>query len=179
MRRLPARWPYPNRSWYPREMKQKPMDSGFTLIEMIVTVALVAIIASVATPFVKLHQQREKERELKEALREIRTAIDAYKQAGDEGRISRSLDSTGYPGSLDELVTGVVDRRDPKGKKIYFLRRVPRDPMNPAPSRPAQDSWGRRSYASEADDPRDNGDVYDVFSLSDRKGTNGIPYRQW
>ncbi|MFL9984052.1 type II secretion system protein [Paraburkholderia sediminicola] len=160
-------------------MKQRPLDSGFTLIEMIVTVALVAIIASVATPFVKLHEQREKERELKEALREIRAAIDAYKQAGDEGRIARSLDSTGYPRSLDELVTGVVNQRDSKGKKIYFLRRVPRDPMNPSLSGPAQDSWGKRSYASEADAPQDDGDVYDVFSLSDRKGTNGIPYREW
>ncbi|MFM0015735.1 type II secretion system protein [Paraburkholderia sediminicola] len=160
-------------------MKQKPLDSGFTLIEMIVTVALVAVIASVATPFVKLHEQREKERELKQSLREIRTAIDAYKLAGDEGRIARSLDSTGYPRSLDELVTGVVDRRDPKGRKIYFLRRLPRDPMNPALSGSAQNSWGKRSYSSEAGDPRDDNDVYDVISLSDRKGTNGIPYRQW
>ncbi|MGQ7934242.1 type II secretion system protein [Paraburkholderia sp. D1E] len=160
-------------------MKQKPLDSGFTLIEMIVTVALVAVIASVATPFVKLHEQREKERELKQSLREIRTAIDAYKLAGDEGRIARSIDSTGYPRSLDELVTGVADKHDPKGRKIYFLRRVPRDPMNPALSGPAQDSWGKRSYSSEADDPQDSGDVYDVSSLSDRKGTNGIPYREW
>ncbi|MFL9858050.1 type II secretion system protein [Paraburkholderia madseniana] len=160
-------------------MKHKRLDSGFTLIEMIVTVALVAIIASVATPFVKVYEQREKERELKQALREMRTAIDAYKLAGDEGRIARSIDSTGYPQSLDELVTGVADKRDPKGRKIFFLRRVPRDPMNPTPSGPAQDSWGRRSYSSEADDPRGDGDVYDVFSLSNSKGTNGIPYREW
>jgi general secretion pathway protein G len=160
-------------------MKQKTLNSGFTLIEMIVTVALVAIIASVATPFVKMHEQREKERELKQALREIRTAIDVYKQAGDEGRIARSLDSTGYPRSLDELATGVTDKRDPKGRKIFFLRRVPRDPMNPTLSGSAQDSWGKRSYSSEADDPREDGDVYDVFSLSDRKGTNGIPYAKW
>jgi general secretion pathway protein G len=160
-------------------MKQRTFDSGFTLIEMIVTVALVAIIASVATPFVKMHEQREKERELKQALREIRTAIDVYKHAGDEGRIARSLDSTGYPRSLDELEIGVTDKRDPKGRKIFFLRRVPRDPMNPTLSGSAQDSWGKRSYSSEADDPREDGDVYDVFSLSDRKGTNGIPYRKW
>ncbi|MBY4770932.1 type II secretion system protein [Burkholderia ambifaria] len=98
-------------------------ESGFTLIEMIVTVALVAIIASVATPFFKMQQQRDKERELKMALREIRSAIDAYKLAGDEGRIARSVDSSGYPASLDELVNGAVDQRDPKGRKIYFLRR--------------------------------------------------------
>ena len=67
-----------------------------------------------------MQQQREKERELKTALRDIRAAIDAYKRAGDEGRIARSLDSTGYPASLDQLVTGAVDQRDPKGRKIYF-----------------------------------------------------------
>ncbi|MGA7812092.1 type II secretion system protein [Caballeronia sp.] len=170
---------FPNRFWCRREMKQRTLNSGFTLIEMIVTVALVAIIASVATPFVKMHEQREKERELKQALREIRTAIDVYKQAGDEGRIARSFDSTGYPRSLEELVKGAADKRDPKGRKIFFLRSVPRDPMNPTLSGSAQDSWGKRSYSSEADDPQDDGDVYDVFSLSDRKGANGIPYRKW
>lgn len=154
-------------------------ESGFTLIEMIVTVALVAIIASVATPFLKIQQQREKERELKTALREIRTAIDAYKLAGDEGRIARSVDSTGYPSSLDQLVTGVVNQRDLKGKKIYFLRRIPYDPMNSSPGTSAADSWGKRSYDSEADNPHEGADVYDVYSLSDKKGMNGIPYRQW
>ncbi|EDT04767.1 type II secretion system protein [Burkholderia ambifaria] len=154
-------------------------ESGFTLIEMIVTVALVAIIASVATPFLKMQQQREKERELKAALREIRSAIDAYKLAGDEGRIARSVDSTGYPISLDQLVSGTADQRDPKGRPIRFLRRIPRDPMNPSSSISAADSWGKRSYASEADSPREGADVYDVFSPSHRKGTNGIPYREW
>jgi general secretion pathway protein G len=160
-------------------MKQRTLYSGFTLVEMIVTVALVAIIASVATPFVKMHEQREKERELKQALQEIRFAIDVYKHAGDEGRIARSADSTGYPSSLDELTKGVVDKRDPKGKRIFFLRRVPRDPMNSTQSESAQDSWGIRSYSSEADDPQDGGDVYDVYSLNERKGTNGVPYRKW
>ncbi|AQQ34653.1 type II secretion system protein [Burkholderia cenocepacia] len=154
-------------------------QSGFTLIEMIVTIALVAIIASVATPFYKLQQQREKERELKNALREIRAAIDAYKRAGDEGRIARSFDSTGYPETLDQLVAGVVDQHDPKSHKIYFLRRLPSDPMNPASVASPADSWGKRSYASDADDPREGADVYDVFSRSERKGINGIPYRAW
>ncbi|AOK62456.1 type II secretion system protein [Burkholderia ubonensis] len=158
---------------------RRPRESGFTLIEMIVTVALVAIIASVATPFFKIQQQREKERELKAALREIRSAIDAYKLAGDEGRIARAADSTGYPKSLDQLVTGVVDQRDPKGRKIHFLRRIPYDPMNPSSPTSAADSWGKRSYASDADDPQEGVDVYDVFSLSDRTGINGIPYRKW
>ncbi|KWD72077.1 type II secretion system protein [Burkholderia ubonensis] len=158
---------------------RRPRESGFTLIEMIVTVALVAIIASVATPFFKIQQQREKERELKAALREIRSAIDAYKLAGDEGRIARAADSTGYPKSLDQLVTGVVDQRDPKRRKIHFLRRIPYDPMNPSSPTSAADSWGKRSYASDADDPQEGVDVYDVFSLSDRTGINGIPYRKW
>jgi general secretion pathway protein G len=161
------------------EMHKNALSAGFTLIEMIVTVALVAIIASVATPFVKVHAQREKERELKEALREIRTALDAYKKAGDEGRIARSVDTTGYPRSLDELVIGVRDQRDAKGRKTYFLRRVPRDPMNPVLSSSPQDNWRTRSYASEADDPQEGADVYDVFSRSERTGTNGIPYREW
>ncbi|WP_321872650.1 type II secretion system protein [Burkholderia ubonensis] len=158
---------------------RRSRESGFTLIEMIVTVALVAIIASVATPFFKIQQQREKERELKAALREIRSAIDAYKLAGDEGRIARAADSTGYPKSLDQLVIGVVDQRDPKGRKIHFLRRIPYDPMNPSSPTSAADSWGKRSYASDADDPQEGVDVYDVFSLSDRTGINGIPYRKW
>src|SRR5258707_2251587 len=119
MHRCAVRWHSRNRSWSRHKMKPRRLDSGFTLIEMIVTVALVAIIASVATPFVKMHEQREKERELKQALREIRTAIDVYKQAGDEGRITRSADSTGYPRSLEELTKGVADKRDPKGKKIF------------------------------------------------------------
>jgi general secretion pathway protein G len=152
---------------------------GFTLIEMIVTVALVAIIASVATPFLKLQLQREKEHELKSALREIRTAIDSYKRAGDEGLIARSADSNGYPHSLSELVDGVPNQRDPKSKKIYFLRRVPRDPMNNSLSVPAEETWGKRSYASEADDPKEGDDIYDVYSLVSKTGTNGIPYREW
>ncbi len=160
-------------------MKQRHFHTGFTLIEMIVTVALVAIIASVATPLARVQIQREKERELKHSLREIRTAIDAYKQAGDDGRIARSADSTGYPGSLDELVKGVTDLRDPKGRKLYFLRRIPRDPMSPRPSGPSDDDWGKRSYASEADDPQEGNDIYDVYSRSDRKGLNGVPYQEW
>jgi general secretion pathway protein G len=160
-------------------MKPKHLQSGFTLIEMVVTVALVAIIASVATPLVQVQLQREKERELKASLREIRAAIDAYKQAGDEGRIERSIDATGYPSTLDALVNGVIDKRSPKGRKIFFLRRVPRDPMNSAASIPAQDTWGKRSYSSEADDPQEGADIYDVYSLSNKKALNGIPYRDW
>jgi general secretion pathway protein G len=179
MWKFPLQWRYQGKSRYHNEMMRNSHASGFTLIEMIVTVALVAIIASVATPFVKLYIQREKERELKDSLREIRTAIDAYKKAGDEGLIARSADSTGYPRTLGELVAGTVNQRDPKGRKIYFLRRIPRDPLNISTSAPAEDTWGKRCYTSDADNPEEGNDVYDIYSLSARTGTNGIPYREW
>lgn len=152
---------------------------GFTLIELMVTVAIVAILASVIVPLTQVSVQRSKEQDLKLALREIRTAIDAYKQAVDEGRIYRSIDTTGYPASLEMLVQGVPDLKDAKERKIYFLRRVPRDPMSADASLPAAATWGKRSYRSEPDNPREGEDVYDVYSLSERKGLDGRPYREW
>lgn len=152
---------------------------GFTLIELMVTVAIMAILASVVVPLLQVSVQRNKEQELKLALRELRTALDAYKQAVDEGRIYRALDGTGYPPTLEVLVEGVPDLRDPKGRKIYFLRRIPRDPMSNDNEHDAATTWGKRAYRSEPDDPREGDDVYDVFSLSERKGLNGRPYREW
>jgi general secretion pathway protein G len=96
--------------------------------------------------------QRGKEQQLRAALREIRTAIDAYKKASDEGRIRKEIGATGYPKSLDMLVQGADDQRDPKHRKIFFLRRVPRDPFHSASATTDADTWVRRSYASEADD---------------------------
>lgn len=152
--------------------------NGFTLIEMLVTVAIVAILATVAMPLSELTQQRVKEQELRQDLREIRTAIDAYKQAVDEGRINRSLDQSGYPPTLDVLVEGVEDAKSPVTKTIYFLRRIPMDPFaeNAAD---AESSWGKRSYESPPDAPHEGKDVFDVYSLSDRTGLNGTPYRDW
>lgn len=152
--------------------------SGFTLIELLVTVAIVAILASVAMPLSELSHQRVKEQELRQSLREIRTAIDAYKQAVDEGRIQRSLDQSGYPTKLSVLVEGVTDARSPVSKKIYFLRRIPKDPFA-VEADDRESSWGKRSYDSPADAPRKGRDVYDVYSLSDRIGLNGVPYREW
>ncbi|MNY53506.1 hypothetical protein D3C86_1892690 [compost metagenome] len=113
------------------------------------------------------------------ALREIRGAIDAYKRAGDEGRIYRSATTTGYPETLDVLVEGGPDLKDPAKRKIYFLRRVPRDPLNPDIKLAPAATWGKRAYASEADRPKEGDDVYDVYSTSKRIGLNGLPYAQW
>lgn len=153
-------------------------ESGFSLIELMVTVVIVAILASVALPLSELTRQRAKERELRQSLRELRTAIDAYKQAVDEGRIARSLDDNGYPSKLSLLAEGVTDIRDPAQKKIYFMRHIPGDPFAVS-TVAAELSWGTRSYDSPPDVPHAGNDVYDVYSLSERVGLNGIPYREW
>src|SRR6185436_15978476 len=106
---------------------------GFTLIELLITVAILALLASAALPLAELTVQRGKEQELRRSLREIREAIDAYKRATDEGAIDKPLDKTGYPPTLAVLVEGAVDKRDPKGKRIFFLRRVPGDPVSGEP----------------------------------------------
>lgn len=153
--------------------------SGFTLVELLVTLAILGLLAMLIVPVTEVTVQRAREQELRRALREIRTAIDAYKRAYDEGRIPREGSTTGYPRDLDVLVQGVTDQRNPKRVKIYFLRRVPREPFNRDPALPASRTWGKRSYASEPDEPQEGDDVYDVYPLTDKVGLNGIPYRQW
>jgi general secretion pathway protein G len=152
---------------------------GFTMIELVITVAIVAVLASVAMPLNELIAQRAKEQDLRRALREMREAIDAYKQAFDEGRIARRIGESGYPKRLEDLVAGVEDQKNPKKERIYFMRRVPRDPFVVDPQLPPADTWGKRSYASAPDEPREGEDVFDVFSLSPSTGINGRPYREW
>ncbi len=152
---------------------------GFTLIELVITVAIVALLASVALPVSELAVQRTKEQELRRTLRQVREAIDAYKQASDEGRIRKSVGDSGYPKKLEDLAEGVDDQKSPKKDKIYFLRRVPRDPLSADPALSAAATWGKRSYASPPDDPKEGEDLFDVFSLAQGKGINGQPYREW
>jgi general secretion pathway protein G len=152
---------------------------GFTLIEMLVTVTIVALMSTIAFPMLELAERRSNERELREALRQIRTALDNYKQAVDEGRIVEETKGSGYPPSLDILVTGVVDAKSPsKDKKMFFLRRIPRDPLNRAVEA-GPSIWGLRSYASAATDPQPGADIFDVYSLAPGIGLNGVPYKEW
>ncbi len=154
-------------------------NAGFTLIEMVVTVAIVGILASAALPMAELSVKRVKEQQLQEALRQIRTAIDDYKRAGDEGRIARNDVDTGYPKVLTLLVEGVPDIKSANKRKIYFMRRLPRDPFAADAEMTAEQTWGKRAYASPPDAPREGEDVYDVYSLSAGTGINGIRYREW
>jgi general secretion pathway protein G len=152
---------------------------GFTLIELLITVVIVGILALSAMPLAELAVQRSKESELRSALRQLREAIDAYRRDVDDGKIARKALDTGYPPNLDVLVTGIEDEKSPNRQKIYFLRRIPRNPLVDDPRLPDAETWGKRSYASPPDDPKPGDDVFDVYPIGGGVGLNGIPYRDW
>ena len=160
-------------------MRRSGAACGFTLIELVVAVAILGILAMGLLPLAQLASQRGKEQELRAALRDIRGGIDAYKKAGDEGRIEKKADTSGYPPELVVLVEGVKDAKSTEEKKIYFMRRIPRDPFFDDASVPPEKTWGLRSYASPPDEPSEGDDVFDVYSQSEKVGLNGVPYRQW
>jgi general secretion pathway protein G len=152
---------------------------GFTLIELVVTVAILGVLAMLAVPMLEATAQRQKETQLRAALREIRTAIDAYHQAVLDKKILVAADASGYPPDLDTLARGVPDISRPDTRRIYFLRRLPRDPLSPNQDVPAAETWGLRSYASTPEEPQPGEDVFDIYSLSNKKGLNGVAYREW
>lgn len=155
------------------------MSRGFSLVELLVVIAIMSVLASIGLPLAELAHRRTQEEELRRSLREIRTAIDGYKRLVDAGRIARPAGSSGYPPSLDVLVDGAIDAQSPQQTRLYFLRRLPRDPLAPDTVTSAAETWGLRSYDSPPDDPRPGRDVFDVYSRVPGTGLDGSPYRKW
>lgn len=152
---------------------------GFSYLELVISIAILALLATAATPYLEHTVKRQKESELRKSLREIRSAIDAYKKAYSEGHMLQVVGDSGYPKRLEDLASGIPDLTDPQKKPMRFLRKLPADPMFTGTYQSAAETWGKRSYESDADAPREGVDVYDVFSLSEEKGLNGTFYRQW
>lgn len=160
-------------------MTNRTRRAGFTLVELLVVLTITAVLAMIGLPLAEVTHRRQNEEDLRAALREIRGALDAFKRASDEGRIERIAGGSGYPPRLEVLVDGVVDQKDPERRRLYFLRRMPRDPFALDAAVSPAATWGLRSYASEHDEPRAGDDVYDIYSMSDQAGLNGIAYRRW
>lgn len=155
-------------------------QNGLTLIELLITVSILAVLASIVLPLSKMSVKRANEAELRQSLRTIRTALDEYKKAWDEGRIKKNVGESGYPQDLMTLVEGVEDASSAAaGKRIRFLRRIPRDPMSKDRDLSPEETWGLRSYKSEPDDPQEGDDVFDVFSKSEEQAIDGTYYRDW
>jgi general secretion pathway protein G len=152
-------------------------ERGFSLVEVIVVVTILMIMASAAMPLARVTQQRQKEAELRRSLREIRTAIDKFKDGVDQGLIATTElepGSEGYPPDLETLVEGVPVANDASGRKLKFLRRIPIDPMTNGAK------WGMRSYQDKPDATSWGGrNVFDVFTMSEATALDGTKYRDW
>jgi len=159
--------------------ERREKQRGFTLVELLVTLTLLGVLVSVAMPFSALVKQRNRESELRHSLLVIRGALDRYKQAADEGHVDKAADASGYPPTLADLVEGVPDKKSLDGRKIYFLRRLPADPMAGSEQGDSESTWETRSYDSSPDAFSSGKDVFDIRSKSEEVGINGIPYNQW
>ncbi|KPC55341.1 type II secretion system protein [Amantichitinum ursilacus] len=148
---------------------------GYTLIEMLVVLAILGILAAASWPLAELNGQRVREQQLDRALWQIRGALDQYKHLVDLGEIKAPTES-GYPPDLAALANGITGLKS--GTTIFLLRRVPRDPFADG-ALPADQTWGLRAYNSPGDKPEAGKDVYDVYSQSSGTGLNGVPLRQW
>jgi len=152
-------------------------EGGYTFIELLVVTTILDILASAVMPLARVTSQRQREAELRRDLREMRTAIDRFKDAVDQGQIATSdlaTASEGYPPDLETLVDGISAANDASGRKLKFLRRIPVDPMTRGTE------WGLRAYT----DPPDatswgGGSVYDVYTTSDGTALDGTKYRDW
>jgi general secretion pathway protein G len=157
----------------PRRPKNRPGEMGLTLIELVVAFTILLLLSTMAVPIARIQLQRDRERELRQSLREIRTAIDRYKDASDRGMIPVKVDTEGYPPDLQTLVDG-VKANGPVEKKLKFLRRIPMDPMTHS------QEWGVRSYQ---DDPTTNSaggqNVFDIFTKSQTTALDGTKYSDW
>ena len=149
-------------------------DRGMTLVELIVAFTILALLSTLTVPLARYKVKRDKERDLRYALREVRTAIDRYKDASDQGKIQVKVGTDGYPEDLNVLVEGVTLVGNVTGAKIKFLRRIPIDPMT------GRTEWGKRS---SQDDPKSNSwggqNVFDIYSTSMERARDGTPYSEW
>ena len=150
---------------------------GYTFIEVLVVTTILLILASAVMPLAQVTSQRVRETELRRTLREIRTAIDKFKDAADQGLIPATdlkPENEGYPSELETLVNGVNVANDASGRKLKFLRRIPIDPMTNSTE------WGRRSYQDKPDSTSWGGqNVFDVYTRSTASGLDGTKYRDW
>ena len=151
---------------------------GFTLIEMVAVVAIVGVLAVAAHPVLELTTRRSQEMQLRSALRSLRAAIDAHKAAADEGVIAKAPDASGYPPSLQALVDGIPEAKSGSARRLYFLRRIPRDPFAD-PAIPAAQTWALRSHDSPPQAPAPGRDVFDVMSRSTGSALDGTRYDSW
>ena len=150
---------------------------GFTFIELVIVTAILMILASTIMPMAQVTAQRQREIELRRALREMRTAIDKFKDAVDQGQIPMTElepGNEGYPPDLETLVDGVSAANDASGRKLKFLRKIPIDPMTHSAD------WGKRAYQDKPDSQSWGGkNVYDVYTTFQGTGLDGTNYRDW